>query len=87
MRPKFVFALLLLALLVLGAALYLKQHLGDVTPAAPEIASSPAPVSSVVTNLPSPPEPVPAAPMATNSAVMPKSSFRRPMTSKPPVPV
>ena len=68
MRPKFVFTLLLLALLVLGAALYLKQYSGKVAPATPEIASAPATVSNVVTSLPPPPEPVPvtAAPVVTN---------------------
>ena len=66
MRPKFVFALLLLALVVLGAVFFLKQHLGNVapSPAAP-------PASNVVASVAPPPVPVPApipaAPAATNA--------------------
>jgi len=62
MRPKFIFALLLLAFLVLGAALFLKQHLENTAapPAGPEIAA-PAPVASnVVAIIVPPPAPAPA---------------------------
>ena len=64
MRPKFVFALLLLALLVLGAAFLLKQHSGN-SAAPPPVNESvtPAPVSSVAP----PPAPIPAAPAITNA--------------------
>jgi hypothetical protein len=64
MRPKFVFALLLLALLVLGAAFLLKQHSGN-SAAPPPVNESvtPAPVASVAP----PPTPIPAAPAATNA--------------------
>jgi hypothetical protein len=67
MRPKFVFAMLLLALLVLGAALYLKQHSGQVAtpPASPAIATpAPPPPSNVVTRVALPPA---SAPAATNT--------------------
>jgi hypothetical protein len=64
MRPKFVFAMLLLALLVLGAAFYLKQHLGNVAPS-----PAPPPASNVVASVAPPPAPapVPAAPVSTNT--------------------
>jgi hypothetical protein len=60
MRPKFVFALLLLVLLVLGAAFFLKQHLGNAaTPRPVNESVTPAPVARAA---PSPaPAPVPAA--------------------------
>ena len=62
MRPKFFFALLLLALLVLGAAFLLKQHLGNAaTPPPVNESATPAPVVSVAP----PPAPVPAAPAST----------------------
>lgn len=69
MRPRFVVGLLLLALLVLGGALFLKQHLGNVAPAAPEMASAPAVITNTVTSLPPPaePPPIPAAPVVTNA--------------------
>jgi hypothetical protein len=64
MRPKFVFALLLLALLVLGAAFLLKQHWGNAAMPPPVNESvTPAPVASVAP----PPTPIPAAPAATNA--------------------
>jgi len=48
MRPKFVFALLLLALLALGAAFLLKQHFGNAATPPPVTESvTPAPVASV----------------------------------------
>ena len=62
MRLKFVFALLLLAFLVLGAVFLSKQHLENTAapPAGPEIAA-PAPVASnVVAIIVPPPAPVPA---------------------------
>ena len=64
MRPKFVFALLLLALLVLGAAFLLKQHSGN-SAAPPPVNESvtPAPVASVAP----PPAPISAAPATTNA--------------------
>jgi len=54
MRPKYVFALLLPGLLVLGTALYLKQHPGPAAtpPANLEIAvPAPPPASNVVTSV------------------------------------
>jgi len=69
MRPKFVFALLLLALLVLGAALFLKQYLGNTaSPPNPEIVAPAPVVSNVVAVAVPPPAPAPvaAAPAATN---------------------
>jgi hypothetical protein len=64
MRPKFVFALSLLALLVLGAVFLLKQHWGNATTPPPANESAtPAPVASVAP----PPAPIPAAPAATNA--------------------
>jgi hypothetical protein len=64
MRPKIVFALLLLALLVLGAVFLLKQHWGNATAPPPVNESvSPAPVASVTP----PPAPISAAPAATNA--------------------
>ena len=64
MRPKIVFALLLLALLVLGAVFLLKQHWGNAaTPPPVNESVTPAPVASVAP----PPAPVPAAPAATNA--------------------
>jgi HEAT repeat protein len=53
MRPKFVFALILLVALVLGAALYLKQHLGNAArpSASPEIATPAPAVSNAVMNV------------------------------------
>jgi hypothetical protein len=53
MRPKFVFAILLSALLVLGVALYLKQHLENAAAPAPsssEITPASSPVSVAVTS-------------------------------------
>jgi hypothetical protein len=67
MRSKFVFALLLLAFLVLGGVFFLKQHLGN--GAAPPAAIS-APVdSNARASVPPPPvpAPVPAAPVSTNA--------------------
>jgi hypothetical protein len=65
MRPKFVFALLLLALFALGAAFFLKQHFGSAATPPPVIESvTPAPVESAAP--PPAPAPVAAAP-ATNS--------------------
>jgi hypothetical protein len=64
MRPKIVFALLLLALLVLGAVFLLKQHWGNAaTPPPVNESVTPAPVASVAP----PPTPIPAAPAATNT--------------------
>jgi hypothetical protein len=66
MRPKFVFALLLLALLVLGAAFLLKQHWENAgTPPPVTESVTPAPVVSVAP----PPAPAPAvtAPVAANT--------------------
>ena len=64
MRPKFVFALLLLALLVSGAAFLLKQRWGNAATLPPVNESvTPAPVASVAP----PPAPIPAAPAATNA--------------------
>jgi hypothetical protein len=64
MRPKFVFALLLLALLVLGAAFLLKQNWGNAaTPPPVNESVTPAPVASVAP----PPAPIPAAPAITNA--------------------
>jgi hypothetical protein len=63
-EPKFVFAMLLLALLVLGAAFFLKQHLGNAaTPPPVNESVTPAPVVSVAP----PPAPAPssAAPAST----------------------
>jgi hypothetical protein len=62
MRPKFIFALLLLAFLVLGAALFLKQHLENTAapPAGPEIAASAPVASNVVAIIVPPPAPAPA---------------------------
>jgi len=68
MRPKFVFALLLLALLALGAVFFLKQHLGNVAPSptSPESATpAPPPASNVMTSVAPPPAPIPAAPAST----------------------
>jgi hypothetical protein len=70
MRPKFVFGMLLMVLLVLVTAVYLKQHLGNVSataPATPEIAA-PAPVaaSNVEASVAPPPAPSSAAPVVTN---------------------
>ena len=67
MRPKFVFALLLLALLTLGAAFLLKQRLGNTSTPAPATLESatPTPVASVAP--PPAPAPVPAAPTPTNT--------------------
>jgi hypothetical protein len=71
MRPKFVFAVLLLASLILGAVFLLKQHLGNTAPPPnPEIAA-PAPVVSNVmaVAVPSPASaPAAAATVATNAA-------------------
>jgi hypothetical protein len=65
MRPKFIFAMLLLALLVLGAAFLFKQHWGN-TAAPPPVNESvtSAPVVSAVP--PSAPVSVPIAPVSTN---------------------
>jgi hypothetical protein len=69
MRPKFVFTLLLLALLILVGAFFLKQHLRNVPPPTPEIAT-PASVlaASVVARVAPPPAPapIPATPVVTN---------------------
>jgi hypothetical protein len=70
MRPKFVFAMLLLALLALGAVFFLKQHLGNVVPSptSPESATSaPPPASNVMASVAPPPAPapIPAAPAST----------------------
>jgi len=68
MRPKFVFALLLLALLALGAVFFLKQHLGNVAPSptSPESATpAPPPASNVMASVAPPPAPIPAAPAST----------------------
>jgi hypothetical protein len=64
MRPKFVFALLLLAFLVLGAVFFLKQHLGNGAPS-----PAPPPASNVVASVAPPPAPapIPAAPFSTNT--------------------
>jgi cytoskeletal protein RodZ len=65
MRPKFIFALLLLALLVLGAAFLFKQHRGNpATP--PSVNESVTSVPVVSAAPPSAPAPVPAAPVSTN---------------------
>ena len=64
MRPKFVFALLLLALLALGAAFFLKQHFGSAATPPPVTESvTPAPVASFAP----PPAPISAAPATTNA--------------------
>ena len=64
MRPKIIFALLLLALLVLGAVFLLKQHRGNAAPPPPvNESATPAPVASVAP----PSAPIPAAPAATNA--------------------
>jgi len=62
MRPKFVFAVLLLALLALSAIFFLKQHLGNVAPS-----PAPPPASTVVASVAPPPAPapIPAAPAST----------------------
>ena len=67
MRPKFIFALLLLALLALCTAFLLKQRLGNTSTPAPATLESatPAPVASVAP--PPAPAPVPAAPAPTNT--------------------
>ena len=67
MRPKVVFALLLLAIFILGGAFLLKQHLRNVPPPAPEIVASAPVVSNVVAVAVPPPAPAPvaAAPVAT----------------------
>ena len=72
MRPKFVFALLLLALLVLGTAFYFKQYLGNTAlPPNPESAVPAPVVSNVMAVAVPPPTPAPApvavAPLATNT--------------------
>jgi hypothetical protein len=68
MRPKFVFAMLLLALVVLGAVFFLKQHLGNTAPPSnPEIAAPAPVVSNVVAVAVPPPAPIPAAPVSTNT--------------------
>ena len=66
MRPKFVFVMLLLASLVLGLALYLKPHTGQVaTPSAsPEIAApAPLPVSNAMMSVAPPTAPVSTNPL------------------------
>ena len=61
MRPKFVFALLLLAFLALSAVFFLKQHFGSAATPPPVIESvTPAPVASVAP--PPGPTPTVAAP-------------------------
>jgi hypothetical protein len=68
MKPKFVFAMLLLALVVLGAVFFLKHHLGNTAPPPnPEIAAPAPVVSNVVAAAVPPSAPIPAAPMATNT--------------------
>ena len=66
MRPKFVFALLLLALLVLGAAFFLKQYLGNgATP--PAAISAPVDSNALASVAPPPaPMPVPVVPAVTH---------------------
>jgi hypothetical protein len=65
-RPKFVFTILLLALLVLGGVFLLKQHWGNAaTPPPVNESMTPAPVVSVAP--PPAPVPVPAAPVSTNA--------------------
>jgi uncharacterized protein YdaT len=66
MRPKFVFALLLLALLALGGVFFLKQHLGNgATP--PAAISVPVESNAMASVAPPPaPMPVPVAPAVTN---------------------
>ncbi|MGO9587010.1 MAG: HEAT repeat domain-containing protein [Limisphaerales bacterium] len=66
MRPKFVFALLSLAALVLGAALLLKQHLGN-TASPPPVAESVTPAPAVSVTPPPAPAPIAAAPVVTNT--------------------
>jgi hypothetical protein len=72
MRPKFVFALLLLAFLVLGGVFLLKQHLGKKAtppPVTESVTPAPPPASNVVVSIAPPPAPVPvpAAPVSTNA--------------------
>jgi len=65
MRPKFVFALLLLALLVLGAAFLFKQHWGNAA-APPSVNESVTSAPVVSAAPPSAPAPLPAVPVSTN---------------------
>ena len=65
MRPKFVFALLLLALLVLGAAFLFKQHWGNAA-APPSVNESVTSAPVVSAAPPSAPVSVPIAPVSTN---------------------
>jgi len=70
MRPKFIFALISSAALILGAALFLKQHLQNAS-APPSIAAeikSPALVtaSNTVTSVAPAPTFIPPAPVVTN---------------------
>ena len=66
MRPKFVIALLLVAAIFIGGAIYLKQHFASAAPpVAPAAVAAPAPeppLKNVVADLPPlpPPAPVPA---------------------------
>ena len=64
MRPKFVFAMLLSVLLVLGAIFLLKQHLGNASTSAfssSEITPISPPASNAVTSVTPPSAPVPAS--------------------------
>ena len=72
MRPKFVLALLLVVLLVLGAAFLLKQHLGNVSTPAPATLESATP--ALVASVAPPPVPVPvaAAPVVATNALTPE---------------
>jgi hypothetical protein len=69
MRLKFVFALLLLALLVLGAAFLLKQHRGSAaTPPPVTESATPAPVVVSATPPPTPASISAAPPVSTNTS-------------------
>ncbi len=63
MRPKFVIALLLMAAIFIGGAIYLKRHLASAAPpVAPEAVAAPAPAppaKNVVADLPPLPPPAP----------------------------
>lgn len=88
MRPKFVFALLLAAVLVVGGAFYLKNYFGN-SPApapqvSPETAAVPAAISAaaptaisgavpnVVTNVALPPTPLPVATPVATNVLTPE---------------
>jgi hypothetical protein len=72
MRPKFVFALLLLALLVVGAAFFLKQYLGNPAPPPNHEIAAPAPVVSNVVAVAVPPPAPAAAPVSFTNALTPE---------------